>query len=241
MAFAHSPKIVTDGLVLALDAGNPKSYTSGSTTWRDKSGNGNDGTLTNGPTFSSDNGGAIIFDYSNDYVSFPDLPSSTVYSVSCWFTAATGNWNGALFGFGTGGIPNTQDVYLFGESESGCISPNGGSFGYNTWNCDSYGFGNASALLKGTGFHHIVAIFNHQDVASNQIWLDGVEQILTQQIGSTQFNANLTNRFKLSSNGWYTGGQLWNGEISQVGVYNRALSTSEIQQNYNALKGRFGL
>jgi hypothetical protein len=71
MAFIHSPKIVTDGLVLALDAGNTKSYTSGSTTWFDKSGFGNNGTLTNGPTFSSANGGSIVFDGVNDYVSCP--------------------------------------------------------------------------------------------------------------------------------------------------------------------------
>ena len=68
MSFAHSPKIVTDGLVLALDAGNVKSYVSGSTTWFDKSGFVNNGTLTNGPTFSSVNGGGIIFDGTDDYV-----------------------------------------------------------------------------------------------------------------------------------------------------------------------------
>src|SRR6056300_758964 len=71
MAFAHSPKIVTDGLVLALDAGNPKSYPGSGTVWRGKSGNGNNGTLTNGPTFSSDNGGAIVFDGADDTVSIP--------------------------------------------------------------------------------------------------------------------------------------------------------------------------
>ncbi len=90
MSFVHSPKIVTDGLVLALDAGNTKSYTSGSTTWFDKSGNANNGTLTNGPTFSSANGGSIVFDGVDDRVefgSFGSLPTQGtiqfwMYSIS---------------------------------------------------------------------------------------------------------------------------------------------------------------
>jgi hypothetical protein len=66
MAFNYSPKIVTDGLVLYLDAANSKSYVSGSTTWSDLSRGGNNGTLTNGPTYSSAKGGIIILDGSND-------------------------------------------------------------------------------------------------------------------------------------------------------------------------------
>jgi hypothetical protein len=232
--------IVTNGLVLNVDAGFTPSYSRSGTTWYDVSGT-NNGTLTNGPTFNSDNGGSIMFDYTNDYVNFNNLPTSTTYSVSCWFTTNTGNWNGALFGFGTGSSPDTQDVYLFGESSSGCASPSGGSFGFNTWNCDSWGFGNASSILKGTGFHHVVATFNHQNLTLNKLWLDGLEKTLTQQIGSTQFSANLKNQFKIAANGWFVGGQLWNGNIATCQVYNRILSDSEVLQNYNAQKGRFGL
>ena len=67
-AAASGPNIVEDGLVLALDAGNTKSYPGSGTTWTDLSGKGNNGTLTNGPTFDSGNGGAIFFDGGNDYV-----------------------------------------------------------------------------------------------------------------------------------------------------------------------------
>jgi hypothetical protein len=68
MAFRYSPKIVTDGLVLYLDAANTKSYVSGSTTWNDISRGGNNGTLVNGPTFNRGNGGSIEFDGVDDYV-----------------------------------------------------------------------------------------------------------------------------------------------------------------------------
>jgi len=79
MSFAHSPQIVTNGLVLALDAGNTKSYVSGSTTWFDKSGRGNNGTLVNGPTFNTGSLGSIVFDGVNDYVDSGNI-STTILS-----------------------------------------------------------------------------------------------------------------------------------------------------------------
>ena len=73
MAYNFSPKIVTDGLVLYLDAANTKSYVSGSTVWNDISRGGNNGSLINGPTFISGNGGSIVFDGVNNYVEFGDV------------------------------------------------------------------------------------------------------------------------------------------------------------------------
>ena len=69
MAINVRPSIVTSGLVLNLDAANMKSYPRSGTTWRDLSGLGNNGTLTNGPTFNSQNGGSIVFDGVDDYAS----------------------------------------------------------------------------------------------------------------------------------------------------------------------------
>ncbi len=73
MTYFHSPRIPTDGLVLALDAANTKSYTGSGTTWSDLSGNGNNGTLTNGPTFDSDNGGSLDFNGVGDYAKVSNL------------------------------------------------------------------------------------------------------------------------------------------------------------------------
>ena len=74
MAFGNGPRIVTNGLVLSLDAADRNSYPGSGTTWRDMSGNGNNGTLTNGPTFSSANGGSIVFDGTNDYATTNYIP-----------------------------------------------------------------------------------------------------------------------------------------------------------------------
>ena len=81
MALSHSPRIVTDGLVLCLDASDPQSYSGSGNTWSDRSGNGSNGTLTNGPTFDSDNKGSLVFDGVNDYINFGN-PSS---ASNCYF------------------------------------------------------------------------------------------------------------------------------------------------------------
>ena len=78
MGITYNPRIITDGLVLCLDAGNSKSYPGSGTTWTDLSGNGNTGTLTNGPTYSN---GAIVFDGVDDYVQFT---STSVQTVCFW-------------------------------------------------------------------------------------------------------------------------------------------------------------
>ena len=81
MGVFAGPEVVEDGLVLALDAGNTKSYPGSGTTWTDLSGNGNNGTLTNGPTYSSSNGGSIVFDGVNDFV---DISNSFQVSTVVW-------------------------------------------------------------------------------------------------------------------------------------------------------------
>jgi hypothetical protein len=85
--FHYSPKIVTDGLVLYLDAANTRSYPGTGTTWSDLSRGGNNGSLINGPTFNSANGGSIVFDGSNDYVdcgNIDDIKNASQVSISIW-------------------------------------------------------------------------------------------------------------------------------------------------------------
>ena len=85
MALAHSPRIVRDNIVQYLDAANTKSYPGSGTTWTDMSSRNRDGTLTNGPTFSTDNLGCFNFDGSNDYVNlnyvFTQASSANSYTV----------------------------------------------------------------------------------------------------------------------------------------------------------------
>ena len=98
--FTGAPPIVTDGLVFAVDAANYESYTSGSSTWYDLSGNDNDGTLANGASFNSSNLGNIEYDGTNDYVSVPNsqieplLEGLTSLTISMWVYLDNVNVNG---------------------------------------------------------------------------------------------------------------------------------------------------
>ena len=78
MGLSHSPSIITQNLVLCLDAANSKSYPGSGTTWYNLIPGGVNGTLTNGPTYSSANGGVIALDGVNDYISLtnslPPIP-----------------------------------------------------------------------------------------------------------------------------------------------------------------------
>ena len=88
----YTTPIVLNGLVLYLDAGNPLSYPGTGTIWTDLSNFGNNGTLINGPTFNSGNGGNIVFDGTNDFVTcgtaIGKLPN---FTISCWIKP--NNWN----------------------------------------------------------------------------------------------------------------------------------------------------
>jgi len=90
MSFNYSPKIVTDGLVLYLDAANIKSYVSGSTIWRDISRSGaSNGIIVNGPIFNSLNGGSISFDGVDDYIDISNAPQNQFSNTEAWTLSFT--------------------------------------------------------------------------------------------------------------------------------------------------------
>ena len=99
MAIGIGSDNVESGLVLAIDFANPKSYPGSGTTVYDLSGNGYNGTLTNGPTFSTEYGGALVFDGSNDYIQFANtiLSGTGDFTISIWFRWTAGTV-GTLFG-----------------------------------------------------------------------------------------------------------------------------------------------
>jgi hypothetical protein len=99
MAISRGPKIVTNGLVLALDAADRNSYVSGSTTWNDLSGYNYNGTLTNSPTFSNTNGGIISFNGTSQYIDCGNvLASLTSLSLECFvkFGTQSTSFNGII-------------------------------------------------------------------------------------------------------------------------------------------------
>ncbi len=225
MGFYRGPHIVTDGLVLALDAANPTSYISGSTTWRDLSGNNNNGTLTNGPTFDSANGGSIVFDGSNDYINISTSPNLTNPLTVCAFV-------------NTSFITASNQV-IYGPSANG--SDNWFSISNNraqilatqTANVNNFTI-TGTTIIQANTWYYITGIVN-TNVTS--LYINGVFEIASSVQAFTIGGWASTSRI-----GQRATGQLpFNGKIACIQGYNRALSDSEIQQNYNATKTRFGL
>jgi hypothetical protein len=216
MSLSHSPKIVTNGLVLCLDAADKKSYPGTGNTWFDRSGNGNNGALTNGPTFSSSNGGNIVFDGSNDYINNP-LTKTINCTFSCWARINVLN-NAMLFNAGINGLG--PDLFFY----NGFIS-------WNTWDGDVNKFSTIPASAINGNFHHYVVV---NDSATNaKLYYDG-NLLGTAIYKNAAGNTNLT-----------IGGNIdsfqWNGSISNFLVYNKLLTPQEILQNFNATRGRYGI
>ena len=227
MGLAHSPRIVTDGLVLALDAGNTKSYSGSGTTWTDLSGNGNNGTLTNGPTYSSDNGGAIVFDGSNDYVSSINLSSYTNLTIEMWIYEGRDIPN---LSAGPGGDAGQGDILTYNGTGSG------GSFTFsdnqNGVKFRTDGNFNAGRQVTLSSVPAQNQWYRFCYIKNGSLWIDETEY--TNFSGSENTYGTLDiGRSRTDIN------QFLNGKVSNVRVYNRALTAAEVQQNYNALKGRY--
>jgi len=217
MALSRGPKIITDGLILCLDAADKKSYSGSGTTWYDRSGNDYDGTLINDPTFSDANGGCLVFDGVDDYVNAP-LTKSASCTFSFWAKTTTIVTTPMLFNAGaSGGGP---DLYFAH-----------GKISWNTWNGASNSFASTPASVTDGNYHHYVVV---NDSASNaKLYYDGV-LLGTATYVDASANTNLTI-------GGNTASYIWDGNIASTTIYNRAVTASAVLQNFNALKSRFGL
>lgn len=219
------PNVVVKGLVLWLDAANSKSYVSGSTTWNDISRGGNYGTLINGPTFNSSNGGSIVFDGVNDYVSCGNNSNLQIEqgTISAWVKTTSP-------GAGFRGIITKQNNYGLFTNDSVLVT-----YDWGNTQIRSTGIN----IADGTWKNIAMSFTTNTGTPSNNaiIYLNG-SAILT----TTIKQSNNTVEVQLARGGVSAGStQLLNGNISTGLVYNRALSATEITQNYNATKGRYNL
>jgi hypothetical protein len=219
MATIGGSNIITNGLVLALDAANRRSYVSGSTIWNDVSGNRNSGSLVNGPTFNSANGGSIVFDGTNDRVSTPFKPSGyRSYFIWVRYNIITGLSNGYS-------LTGTQQVNAYNYIG---IS-NGGYFYYYF---GTNGQEVTSTILNPNTWYYQGVTLSSDGFA--RAYLNGnLISTLSSDVGNTP-----TNEFFV---GCVNQNHFINGNISSVTQYNRTLSATEISQNYEALKSRYGL
>lgn len=222
-----NPRIVTDGLVLSLDAGNPKSYPGSGTTWTDLTGRGNNGTLTNGPTYNSSNGGSIVFDGTNDGVQLPGTNLSlNQMTISSWNYSTDYVQNGHLFEKTTDGTTNTQYSLLLGTD---------GNIRYRVLGLNPIDLAAPMVTVNGQ-WNNIVATW---DGTSKRIYVNGVLAANTGTLpGSVTQNSTGPAYIGIAGN---FAGNPFNGRISNTTIYNRGLTEAEVQQNFNALRGRYSI
>lgn len=209
--------IIKNGLILNLDASNVGSYSGTGTSWTDLSANGNFATLVNGTSYSSESGGALVFDGINDYVSINSgagLNIGSAWTFSIW--AKFNGFNAVLAGstdFTDSGYPmyvaDSNTMYIAGGQTYAGMG--GANLATNQWVC-------LTAARSG----------------SSVAWYkNGVS------IGSGSLGTAASNVVK-GIGAYYGGGFPLNGKISSVQIYSRALSGSEILQNFDSTKSRFG-
>jgi len=222
--FANNAPIVTDGLVFYVDAGNSKSYPGSGTTWSDLAGS-NVGTLTNGPTYDSGNAGSIVFDGVDDYTQFNQSISLTEATFIAWVkrSGQQDAWAGILFSRGGGG-----DTSGLGYRAST------NQIGYH-WNNSSSTYNWVSGLTAPDGEWCMAVLSVSSTVATAYLYQEsGITSATnTRSHPSTTLGSLVIGRDPFGANRSISG----NCAIGQI--YNRALTSTEVLQNYNALKNRF--
>ena len=234
MAFSNGPTSVTNGLVLSLDAADKNSYPGSGTTWRDMSGRGNNSSLTNGPTFSNDNGGSIVFDGTDDIVLAPPVNTLGALPNHVWEIWIKSPGLGT--GMSLGGLicPDYGMVsYITGD----------GNISYVLYSSDTSSYilsiGTSGVNCFDNKWHHIIC--TRQNNGTGKIYVDGQLKVESGNTGNwsgiTVWSSMNTSIGRNPNDAFY----YLKGNIAIAKIYNISFSTEQVLQNYNAQKSRFGL
>ena len=236
MGTFYSPNIVKTGLRICYDAANVRSYPGSGTSWFDLSGNGTTGTLTNGPTFSTENGGAVVFDGDNDRVATGNF-TYTPYCIDFWLY----NNNTVPGNDGSIGGPSTyQTLISFGGSTPG-VNLGGWTSGATNEALHIWSTATGTKLTY-TRDALSPALYNwvfNWNGSQYDIWVNGVKQTVYAGGGG---HAEL---ITYTSVPLYLGTDAntyeFNGKIFVFKMYTSQLSDNDVIQNFNALRHRFGV
>ena len=229
MGLSHSPRIVTDGLVFCVDAGDKMSYPGAGTTWTDLSKNRNNGTLVNGPTFNSSNGGNIVFDGTNDYISITRNSTITpdYISICGWIKIKSKSSSQFLLALPRSVNGGASYMMYYSLSLDGFVA-------YARTNSTGT-IQTTSTFSPDTGRWYFLSMTSN---GSNLIlFIDGEFEASSSFSSVLEYSGSTVLRIGSYDNQGtptYT-----NGNIALTQIYNRALTPDEIRQNYNASRGRF--
>jgi hypothetical protein len=234
MAFHYSPKLVQDSLVFCFDPANSKSLVSGTASYLDLSKNEFSATLVNGCSFSSSNNGNLIFDGINDYVStsYTTAFGTSNLTISIWFNF-TSNQIGGVFSKRIG-APTFEQLSIFiSANVNGSIS--GAKIAVNDNNTGINRNYLSSRNLNDGLWHNFVIV---RDTSQNRYFIDG---ILDSVVTSTKPNLSTSSRvfFGTTGDNLDPSTLFFNGRMGPVYLYSRALTATEVQQNFDAIKSRY--
>ena len=224
MGLMHSPLVVTDGLLLYLDAANSRSYPKSGTTWTDLKGD-NNGTLTNGPTFSSNDGGSIVLDGTNDYIHLGDPASNFFSSIVGTDQVSIGGW----FKNNTT-ISSQKIIFDSGNTERIQIDVRSTGIAFLTICSSTVRISQHS--MTANVWYHFMGTYNGSKMIG---YINGVKYTESSQSGNFGSDSNFSAIGRYPNNTSY----MWPGSVSGFVVYNRALTADEVRQNYQAAVGRY--
>ena len=227
MSNKYGPSIVHDGLVLCLDAADNNSYPGSGTTWYDLSGNGNHGTTVNSPTYSTVGNGSFLFNASSQNINCgrdDSLDLTSGITLIAWVNATSIALNGHVIGkagYGSGYCLHYDAAYE-GQAGGGFQTTNTSNGGQWEW-----------ATNISTGLWYQIA-YTYDSITERGYYNSNSIGSQT-NIGTVRTNSS----YDLLVG--YSNSDVWKGYISIIQVYNKALSHTEILQNYNAQRSRFGV
>lgn len=226
MSFHYSPKIVTDGLVFHVDAANSKSYNMDNNFVDLKV--GSVGTLKNSPTFSSSYYGGLVLDGIDDYVEFQrknPILSDNPFTLCSWLDVKTHSDYGIAFFIGNAASNNSAFIGYVATSQVGASNSIGAGFYGHNW---------GSGVQPNTGPHYVSFTYLGSGETAS-LYLDG--DLKAVEIRSVNLSDNSVSIGVANTGTPYH----FNGTIFSCSIYDRCLSISEIQRNYQTTKSRFGL
>lgn len=228
MGISYNTSIVRDGLVLHLDAANRKSYPGTGTTWTDMRGSGNNGTLINGVAYNAANKGSMVFDGIDDYTNAGNLGSFfTQGTISYWMnSSAVQNYRNP---FSTKYLGLNEGI-RFEQTNSGqfyvVIGNTSNQYTINDYTLD--------AAITANTWYNVVLVWN---TSTNNVvgYLNGIQKFNSTH---TYWATTLPS---ISIGSGFDSSRFFAGKISNTSIYNRALTTAEVKQNFEALRGRHGI
>lgn len=225
---AHAnPDIVTDGLVLCLDAADSKSYPGSGTTWTNRVEQGNNGTLVNGPTFDSSNGGSLSFDGANQYfslgsnVAVSPVGFTVMMAIDVNDSQSSSSWNYWFMQ-----VANDGHKYEFGKYGAG-----GNSFLFKD-NFNTSQSSKSVSLSPGFSILHFGTTSSSYSFSS----INGEAKALSN--GSSGWTGGNDINF---DEFFRAGSSYFGAKIANILIYNKELSQKEILQNFKATKSKFNL